>query len=602
MAWLNGRPLSATLVIAFLGALLLQAWRPFFFLTCDTISGTLPVATEAYRRIWEGQSPFYNPYLFGGFNLLGDLGHFTLWSPLALPFSWLARTRFYYFLPDIVGTLSLVVIAGSFCWSALRLRRSLDLPIPAALIVGLSLSYSFTPYNFIVGASWLGFLNVQACYPVLLAGAFERDWRKALAMEGGALLYAIFGGHMHLFTVLLICGGLLILLAAWVRRSAVPVFVWAGAGLLTLVLILPLLWPALAGFSQTPRSAGLPSWAASNNNVPLVPLGLSFLLGPMAQPAIGGIRIDLSDQAYNVAIAFALVNVPLIALLGWKRRWNSLETGLLVLGLLTALCIVRPVWLGEITARLPLLKSLRWPFREIAVLQFLTHALFLVSFRPVMARAPRLTLTVAGLAGAGFYALVFLSAAPTFWLFEADRRRIISGEADRSWNQLRASRPAGAGFPRFAVAANPRLLISLRRDVPLTALGALSDVEAEPRFQMRSRTDVPFTVLGAFNYASLFRVPNIIGFSVTPPPNGLRLEKEMGVSHWFWGGIYTGAVLRRMITAHPDVQPIALTGLKPVTWTVFSGAAEESFQLDPVSGHISRQPLAAAPSHAPGGR
>jgi hypothetical protein len=571
LAWVNERPLAATLVLALLGALLLQAWRPFFFLTCDTLSATLPVSTEAYRRLWEGRSPFYNPYLFGGFSLLGDLGHFTLWSPLALPFSWLARTRFYYLLPDMVGTLSLVVIAGSFCWSGLQLRRSLDLPISAALIAALSLSYAFTPYNFIVGASWIGFLNAQACYPLLLAGAFERDWRRALAMESAALLYAIFGGHMHLFTGLLICGGLLILTAAWIRRSAAPILVWLAAGISTLVLILPLLWPALAGFSQTTRSAGLAVAEASRNNVPWASLGASFLLGPMAQQLVAGIRIDLSDRSYNLAIAFALVNVPLVGLLAWKRRWNSLETSLLALGLLTALCIVRPKWLAEIVASLPLLKSLRWPFREIAVLQFLTHALFLVAYRPLKTRAVRMTWLAGGLAGAGFFALVFLSAAPTFCLFEPDRRLIISGEADRYWAELRASHGGGAAFPRFAVESDPRLL-------------------------MTSRAEVPFALLGAFNYASLFRVPNIIGFSVTPPPNGLRLETELDVKHWFWGGIYTAEVVRRIVAAHPDVQPITLTGMHPATWSVFRGAAEESFRLDTVSGKISRLPLPPAAS------
>jgi hypothetical protein len=84
-ATVGEHPLAATLVLAFAGALLLQLWRPFFFLTCDTLSGTLPVSTEAYRRLWEGRSPFYNPYLFGGFNLLDDLGSFTLWSPRPHP-------------------------------------------------------------------------------------------------------------------------------------------------------------------------------------------------------------------------------------------------------------------------------------------------------------------------------------------------------------------------------------------------------------------------------------------------------------------------------------------------------------------------------------
>jgi hypothetical protein len=563
-AWLTARPLLATLALALAGALLLQLWRPFFFLTCDTLSASLPVSTEAYRRLWEGRSPFYNPYLFGGFSLLGDLGNFNLWSPVALPFSFLARTRYYYFLPDIVGTLSLVVIAGAFCWSGLRLRRTLDLPIPVALVVGLSLSYAFTPYNFIVGASWIGFLSAQAAYPLILAAAFERDWRRALALESGALLYGLFGGHMHLFSVLLVFGGLTILLAAWVRRSVQPLLVWVAAGTLTLVLILPMLWPAIAGFSQTTRSAGLTAGEASHNNVAPLSLAASFLLGPMAQQMIEGIRIDFSDRTYNLAIAFALVNLPLAALLASKRRWSRLETGLLVLGLIAAVWIDRPYALAKLLSTLPVLKSLRWPFREIAVLQFFTHALFLVGYRPLTARAPRMIALAGGIAGAVIFALVFLSVAPTFRLFETDRRLIISGEADRYWNALRTSRGQNAGFPRFAVQADPHLV-------------------------MPSLSEVPFALLGAFNYASLFRVPNIIGFSITPPPNAVRWEAELGVKHWFWGGIYAQSQIARIIAAQPDVQPIVLTGMKPATWRVFAAPASENFRLDTDSGRVLRQ-------------
>ena len=555
------------MLLALAGALLLQLWRPFFFLTCDTLTATLPVSTEAYRRLWEGRSPFYNPYLFGGFNLLGDFGNFTLWSPLALPFSWLARTPYYYVLPDIVGTLSLVVIAGAFCWSALRLRRALDLPIATGMIVALSLSYAFTPYNFIVGASWIGFLNAQAAYPLILAGAFERDGRRALAITTAALLYAILGGHMHLFTMLLIFGGLIIVLAAWVQRSPRPILVWIAAGLLTVLLILPLLWPAIAGFSRTARSAGLGIGEARQNNVPLSFLSASFLLGPMAQELIDGIWIDKSDPTYNLAIAFALVNLPLAGLLAWKRRWNTLEVGLLALGLAAAIGIARPRWLDHIMVALPLLKSLRWPFREIAVLSFLAHALFLVSFRPLEARGLRRTVLACGLAGAGCFVLVFTSVAPTFWLFEPDRRLIVSGEADRYWAQLRAGHAPGAGFPRFALVAEPRVLLTSAREVP-------------------------FSLLGAFNYASLFRVPNVTGFSVTPPPGAVRFETELGTIHWFWGGIYMQWQMRRIAAAHRDVQPIVLVGMPPATWRVFHQPQTKQFRLDAATGHV-------LPSHRP---
>ena len=571
LAWAAQRPLALTLLLAFVGALLLQLWRPYFFLTCDTISGVLPVTTEAYRRLWEGRSPFYNEYLFGGFDMRADPGNFTLWNPLVLPFTFLARTRFYYVLPDIVGTLSLVAIAGAFCWSALRLRRVLDLPIPNALIVALSLSYAFTPYNFIVGASWLGFLNAQAAYPVILAGAFERDWRRALAIQAAGLLYAIFGGHMHLTMMLMIFAALTVVLAAIVQRRVRPILVWAGAGLVTLILILPLLWPAIVGFSQTSRSAGVSTAVQSADNIALPALSVAFLLGPLCQGLVGGIPIDLSDPTYNLAIAFALVNLPLVGFLVWKRGWNALEIGLAALALLTMVFIARPHWLAEIFSSLPLLKSLRWPFREIAVLHFFTHALFLVAFRP-LTRRPARTTVLAGCAGGMLaFALVFLCTAPTFWLFEPDRRLIISGEADRYWDALKENHGLDSGPRRFVV-------------------------EAEPPVLMRYRSSVPFSLLGGFNFASLFRVHNVDGFSVTPPPNAQWLKKELGVESWFWGGVFSTRAVDRIVAAHPDIQRIVLTGMPMATWKIFNGAETEIYRYDFRSGQI----LKFTPSPSPG--
>ncbi len=572
-ARLAANPLLSTLLGASFAACLLQLWRPYFFLTCDTLSGTLPVSTEAYRRLWEGHSPFFNPYLFGGYDLRNDLGHFTLWSPLALPFSFLAKTPYYYVLPDVVGTLSLVVIAGAFCWSGLRIRRSLDLSISPALIVALSLSYAFTPYNFIVGASWIGFLNVQAAYPLLLAGALEKDWRRGLAIQATALLYAIFGGHMHLFTMLLIFGGSTVLLVAIMQRRSRPILVWVGAGLLTLLLILPLLWPSLVGFSHSSRSAGLSAATASRDNVAFHELAASFLLGPFCQPLIGGISIDLSDPVYNTALAFTLVNVPLIGMLAWKRRWNTLEIGLAGLMLVAVAFIARPLWLGEIFAHLPLLRSLRWPFREIVALHFLTHTLFLVGYRPPVAgMAARRAALACGVFGVTAFALVFLCTAPTFWLFEPDRRLIISGEADRYWNQLKEKNGITPGHPRFAIQAQPETLMPLR---PV----------------------VPFVLMGGFNYASLFRISNVTGFSTIPPRNALWLESELGVRAWFWGGIYSKRAVDRITTAHPDVQRIALTRMQPATWRVFDNTPQaREFHVEWPAGQVVEQSLTFQPS------
>ena len=562
-------PLAATLLISLVGALLLQFWRPFFFLTDDALADWLPAAVESYRRLWEGRWPFYNDYLFGGINILDDAGSFTLLSPWALLCSFLARTPYYFAIPDVVGTLSLITVAGAFCWSALRLRRQFGLPISSGWIVALSFSYAFTPFNFITNASWVGFFNAPAALPVIFAAAFEPRWKRALAIQLGALLYAMFGGHMHPFTVLVLVASVLMVAMAVVQRRWQPVCVWVGAGILAIVIASPLLVPALAGFGQDTRSAGLTVGQASYQNVPFLPLVASFFLGPVSHAFQEGIPIDLSDPLYGLSIVFALVNLPLVAAVVCRRRWNALELCLATGALCAAVSIIRPHWLGELYAHLPGLRSLRWPFREIATLHFFTHALFLFVFQPALAGAKRLAALAGGIVGALSYALVFLCVAPTFWLFAPDRRLLTSGEADKYWQELKSS----GGF---------------RADAPYI-------VEAEPQVLGPWRPAVPFTVLGGFDHAATFRVRNLNGFSATPPAAARRLAQETGADAYFWGGVYTHEAAMKLVAARPGTQRIVLVGMAPTRWVVVSGASVRRFIIG-ADHHIQALPSSPLPA------
>ncbi len=548
-----GRPLAVTVVLSFGAALLLQFWRPFFFLTDDAVSDWLPAAVDSYRRLWEGRWPFYNDYLFGGLNLLADAGTFSLLSPWSLLCSFLARTPYYFFIPDVTGTLNLVTVAGAFCWSALQLRQRFSLPITPGWIVLLSFSYAFNPFNFIVNASWVGFASAPAALPLIFAAAFEPRWRRALATQSLALLYAIFGGHMHPFTVLVLVGSLLMVAVAAVQRRWQPLLVWAGAGTLALLVALPLLVPALSNFGHDSRSAGLSISQASFQRIPCVSLLLSFFLGPLAHAFQDGIRIDLSDPLYGLSIAFALVNLPLGVALLVRRRWTGVEICLLAGAACTAVSVVRPRWLAEFYTHLPLLRSLRWPFREIATLHFFTHTLFLFVFLPVQLGARRLAALASGLGGALIYALVFVCAAPTFMLYEWDRRLLTSGEVDRYWQGLKTNgnlRPGAA----FIVEAEPEVL--------------------GPLWQL-----VPYSVLGGFDHASTFRVRNLAGFSATPPLSAQQLAKETGEEPYFWGGIYTHEAAMKVVAARPGTLRIVLTGMVPTRWEIVDGTSVQRFRI-----------------------
>ena len=551
---LESRPLAVTLVLALVGALLLQCWRPFFFLTDDAIADWLPSAVETYRRLWEGHWPFYNPYVLGGVSVLDDAGSFTLLSPWGLLFSFLAKTPWYFALADVLATLNLVTLAGAFCWSACRLRRQFGLAIPTAALIALSLSYAFTPFNLIVNASWVGFFSAPTALPVIFAAAFEPCWRRALALQTGALLYAMFGGHMHPFTVLVLVAGALITAMAVVQRRWQPVFVLAAAGGLTLIIASPLLVPALVGFGQDRRSAGLAVDWASYQRVPLIPLVASFLLGSVSPFSQDPNIIDSPDPLYNLSIAFALVNLPLLAALACRRRWSRVELCLLGGMLCTALSIVRPPWLGGVYTHLPLLRALRWPFREIATLHFFSHTLFLFVFRPVSASIRRIVALICAGVGTLAYAAVFLCPAPTFWLFGPDRQLLTSGEADRYWDALKSSgglRPEAS----FIVEADPDLLGSCR---PV----------------------VPFVVLGGFDHASLFRVRNFCGFTNSPSASMIALARKIRAAPYFWGGVYSHGAAMRVVAAFPGMQRIVLTGVAPTCWEVVNGRSVQRFFID----------------------
>src|ERR1700733_14251561 len=81
--------------------LLLEWWRPYFFLTDDNLSLGFPVFMEIGRHLKGGQSPFVSDYLFGGhYNLLRD-PCFLIWHPINMAATLLADTRAQFCMMEI---------------------------------------------------------------------------------------------------------------------------------------------------------------------------------------------------------------------------------------------------------------------------------------------------------------------------------------------------------------------------------------------------------------------------------------------------------------------------------------------------------------------
>jgi hypothetical protein len=146
--------------------------------------------------------------------------------------------------------------------------------------------------------------------------------------------------------------------------------------------------------------------------------------------------------------------------------------------------IARPDWLQQIMSHLPLVRSLRWPFREIADLLFFIHLLALLNLGSLRDRKTLSPLIV----GVALFAILFLGAPPTFNPMRIDRSLILSGRTAAYWNQM--CKRLGE-HPRIIVAAHPQLTFG-----PQMALA-------------------PFSLMGAYNYGAMFGFINVSGYSVT---------------------------------------------------------------------------------------
>ena len=152
-----------------------------------------------------------------------------------------------------------------------------------------------------------------------------------------------------------------------------------------------------------------------------------------------------------------------------------------------AVFIIRPNWVSEIMLRLPLLKSMRWPFREFLQFQFFFH-LFLVLRRPGFQLRARVCIALAGVAL--FVPPLFLHPPPTFSPRDEDRALLFSGAFDRYWDKVR---PLLGPDDHVAVIIPPNI------------------------YPMNKSTN-RYSLIGTFDYACAARFINVWGWSQTTAP------------------------------------------------------------------------------------
>lgn len=496
---------------AFFGCVLLQIWRPFYFLGDDNLVAWYPVALESGQRLWSGQTPFQSAYLFGGhYDLLRDPGALCLWNPVWLAFSPLSLTPAKLALADLHASSHLLLSAWAMAHLLARLRALQNLEISDRRIAFLAVSYAFSGWAIITGAAWFTFLANQASLPIIFLGWLDSSRRRGISIVTGGLLYGLLAGHINSFLLSIVFLSLFLAVQWAQNRDGEPIRRWFWGGIIALVIASPLLFFAWQGFGGMARNRALVPEMAAQFAVPLPVLIGSFFGGIFA--AAGQYQIVFLVFGTSSAIASCAAAWAIFDSWGARRKFRNWEISCLVAAAIVGLFVVRPSWLTLILSYLPVLRSTRLPFREVFALLFFLH--LFIALRPV-ALKPRLRYATWSVGIAIFLMSFAVLPPPYFTPFPLDRQLILSGQYQNHWRKVRALMGPNASFVPV-----------LARDIPF---------EDVPK--------VPWILLGAYNYAALVEVPSQTGYVLrgmngqvlhgaqARPILGTFLEKDIAVLH-----------------------------------------------------------------------
>ena len=292
--------LRNNLIVAALIFFVLQVWRPFFFLTDDNLDGGLPFYTEMGRHLVAGQSPFVSDYLFGGhYNLLRDTTSFS-WHPLYLLVSLLAVTPLQHWIVDINAFVFLMLSTAGFVHLAGHLRRELGLTVSDGWLMFYTMSFNYSMITLATGASWLNFLGNQSALPWLAWGILHRSGWRGLGLVTLFSLHQLLAGHLEPTISTSLFFSFFAVAMSIARRSWTPIASWVIGYTIAVIIILPILLPALDGFADCARSRGITLIRHAEQQYPGVGFCLVVFSRPGAlvhSPAAFAFRRDVPARA-----------------------------------------------------------------------------------------------------------------------------------------------------------------------------------------------------------------------------------------------------------------------------------------------------------------
>jgi hypothetical protein len=516
---------------------LLELWRPLYFLTDDSLDGYFPNLAATGQRILQGRTPFVCDYLFGGnHDMLRDCIYF-LWHPVYIVAALMANSPIRFFSVDFVAFVFLMLATAGFVCLAHYLRQEASLPLGDTLLTFYTLSFTYSMIVLCATSSWMPYLGNHSAMPWLALGILQKSWRRGLGLVGLFSVHHVLGGHLEVTVAATMFFTFFAAGVACCRRSWAPLLVWIGGYAVALVVISPLIVPAMEGFLASNRSEGLHADRMIQFAVPAALFPASYFL------SVFSLRLHIPylfgdcQPCYSAAFVSCAAAWAIIPAVINRKRWSGLE--LLCLGLVAfaALLVIRPAGVNDVLAHIPLLRSLRWPFREILELQFFLHLFFVLRplGGPVWLRRGAISI------GAFiFIAPLPLLPAPSFNPMVVDRFLLFSGLADEYWAKVKTL---------------------LGPDDVLVTI-------ADPALVGENTLRIPFTLLGTANYPCLFQFRSGSGYSVTVPSDQLYLHAH-GVMNM---GIYSPRDKAAILAERPNVRFVTLESVDPLRITLSSRA------------------------------
>jgi len=504
---------------------LLEVWRPCFFLTDDNLSGGLPVLTEMGHHLVRGESPFVTDWLFGGHYPMLEDPVFFLWHPFYLAAALLAVTPVHFWILEVVAFAFLMLATSGFLCLGAYVRRQQVLPLSDGWLLFYALSYTYTFMAVTTGSSWLSFLGNHSAMPWLALGILQTSWRRGLALVTGFSIHHLLGGHFAPFISITLFLSLFTLGVAWWRRSWVPLISWGVGNVLTLLIVLPLLLPAFHGFAGSDRGQGLTLDMINHDSIPLIVAPASYFLGT----SFWMVRHAPDMHVYAAALAACAAAWCIIPAFAGRFPWHFLE--LLCLGLMAGIIVlvIRPEIVTRIMMHVPLLRSLRWPFRELLVFHFFLH-LFLVLRRPAWSN--RVRWAWAGWSAAVFVLPMLAYAPPSLNPLKQERQLLFSGQLDAFWAQVREH-----------LKADDRIAVIIPPDI------------YEAAFER-----VCYGLLGSHNFCCLFHVINASGYSPTAPEQLLYVKTRPA----YYFGAFGPWQIDALWNERPGLKLMVLKSLHPI--------------------------------------